>query len=133
MANFVYNGGKKALLEGQVNWLTDNIRAILIDRAFYTPSAAHATLADVMPQARVAVSGTLTARTTANGVAGSSGASFTALPNVSVEALAIVKVTGVDSTSTLICFIDTALGLPVSPSTNGNGSVTWANNQIFSL
>ena len=133
MANFVYNGGKKALLEGQVNWLTDNIRAILLDKAHYTPSAAHATLADVPTQARVAVSGTLTGRAATNGVASSSGAAFTALPSVSCEALAIVKVTGVDNTSILVCFIDTALGLPVTPSTGGNGSITWTNDQIFAL
>jgi len=133
MSNFVYNGGKKALLEGQVNWLTDNIRAILLDKARYAPSTPHATLADVPTDARVAVSGTLTGRTTTNGVAGSTGAAWTALPNVSCEALAIVKVTGVDSTSVLVCYIDTALGLPVTPSTGGNGSVTWTNNQIFAL
>lgn len=133
MANFVYIGGKKAFLDGQVNWTSDNIRAILLDTAHYTPSAAHATLADVPVLARVSVSGTLTGRTTTNGVAGASGAAWTALPNTSCEALAIAKVTGVDNTSTLICYIDTALGLPVTPSTGGNGSVTWTNNLIFAL
>lgn len=133
MSNFVYNGGKQALLEGQINWLTDDIRAILLDTALYTPSKAHATLSDVPPAARVAVSGTLTGRTSTGGAAGSSGAAWTGLPSVSCEAVAIVKVTGVDSTSILICHLDTALGLPVSPSTGGNGSVTWTNDQIFAL
>jgi hypothetical protein len=133
MSNFVYNGGKAALLEGRVNWLSDDIRAILLDTAHYTPSRAHATLADVPVPARIAVSGTLTGRTAHNGVASSSGAAWTGLPSASCEALAIVKVTGVDNTSILVCFIDTALGLPVTPSTGGNGSVTWLHDQIFSL
>jgi hypothetical protein len=50
------------------------------------------------------------------------------------EALVIYKDTGMASTSPLIAYIDTATGLPYTPS-GGNIDVAWDNgsNKIFKL
>lgn len=135
MANALYDLGRQAFLEGQIAWLTDNIKCVLVDLADYTPNlATHNALDDIPAPARVATSPNLTGKTSTNGVADSADITFSAVTGDQSEALVFYKDTGVESTSLLIAFIDTATGLPVTPG-GGNITVTLDNgaNKIFKL
>ena len=135
MANALYGLGREGFLAGDIDWDGDDIRVILVDTADYTVNIdVHNDLADVPAGARVAVSGALTSKTVTLGVADAADVTFTSVTGDPSEALVIYQHTGVESTSRLIAYIDTATGLPVTPN-GGDITVTWDNgaNKIFKL
>lgn len=135
MANALYDNGRRRFLEGQIAWLTDTIRAVLIDTANYTVNlATHQFLSDIPAAARVATSPALANKTSTAGVADADDVTFTGVSGASVEAIVLYKDTGADTTSPLIAYIDTATGLPFTPS-GGDVIIQWDNgpNKIFKL
>jgi hypothetical protein len=135
MANALYDKGREAFLNGQIDWLNDDIRVILVDSADYAVNlATHNFLDDVGVAARVAVSSSLLSKTSTDGVADAADISFTMVTGDPSEALIIYKHTGTESTSNLIAYIDTATGIPITPA-NQTISVQWDNgaNKIFKL
>lgn len=118
----------------QVDLAADDIRAILIDAASYTVNTAtHEFLSDIPGGARVATVA-LTGETVTARVFDAADATFTAVSGATVEAVVLYKHTGVEATSRLIAYIDTATGLPVTPG-GGDITVVWAAtaNKIFRL
>ena len=135
MANALFDKARQRFLEGQFNWNTDTIKAVLVDTGTYSPNlSAHEFLSDVSTGARIAVSGAFTGKTTAGGAADANDITFTSVTGASIEAIVLYKDTGTDATSPLIAYIDTATGLPITPN-GGDIIVTWDNgaNKIFRL
>lgn len=135
MANAMYAKGLEAFLTGQINWSNDTIKAVLVDLNVYTPNlTTHEFLADIPAGARVSISPALTAKSATGGVADAADVTFPAVSGSQSEAVALFKETGNAATSRLICIIDTATGLPVTPG-GGDISVVWDNgaNKIFRL
>lgn len=134
MANQLYPLGRQAFLEADLDWTGQDMRVILVDLADYTFSAAHQFLTSVPAGARVAVSAALTGKTATNGAADADDVTFTAVTGDPSEALVIYQHTGVEATSRLVAYIDTATGFPVTPN-GGNITVTWDSgaNRIFTL
>lgn len=135
MANALYDSARQKFLEGDIHWLTDDIRVILIDTADYTVNiSTHDFLDDIPAPARVAVSGALSGKTSTAGVADAGDVTWTSVTGDQSEALVLYKHTGTESTSPLIAYIDTATGLPITPS---GGNITWTidngANKIFKL
>lgn len=135
MANSLYDHGRQAILEGGVAWLTDTIKAVLVDNGAYTVDlAAHQYLSDIPAIARISTSPNLTARTSTAGVADAADPVFPAVSGPNCEAVVLYKDTGTTTTSPLIGYIDTAVGLPVLPN-GGDITVVFDNgvNRIFKL
>jgi len=138
MANALYDKGREKFLgpaSGQVNWINDNIKVVLVDSGAYTVNlATHEFLSDIPSGARIATSGNLASKTNTAGVADAADFTFTAVSGVQSEYLVIYKDTGTASTSALLAFIDTATNLPVTPN-GGDITVQWDNgsNKIFKL
>lgn len=135
MANALFDKARQRFLEGQFNWNTDTIKAVLVDTGTYSPNlSAHEFLSDVSSGARIATSGAFTGKTTAGGAADANDITFTSVTGASIEAIMLYKDTGTDATSPLIAYIDTATGLPITPN-GGDIIVTWDNgaNRIFRL
>jgi len=135
MANALFDKARQRFLEGQFNWNTDTIKAVLVDTGTYTVNlSAHEFLSDIGTGARISTSGAFTGKTTAGGAADANDVTFTSVTGASIEAIVLYKDTGTDSTSPLIAFIDTATGLPITPN-GGDIIVTWDNgpNKIFKL
>jgi len=135
MANQLYDKAFEAFLTGQLNWLTDDIRVCLVDLASYTPDlAADQFLDSVPPAAQVHVSGSLVGKTATAGVADADDVILTAVTGNESEALVIYRHVTVDADSPLIAFIDTAGGLPITPS-GLNLLIQWDSgaNKIFKL
>lgn len=135
MANALYDKGRQKFLEGTVSWLNDTIKVLLVDTGLYTVNlATHEFLSDIPTGARVGVAQTLAAKTSTGGVADAGDVTFNTVTGASVEALVIYKDSGVETTSPLIAYIDTATGLPITPN-GGNINVVWDNgaNKIFKL
>ena len=135
MANALYDAGRNAFLQGNIDWVNDTIKVQLVDTGNYTVDLAnHANFSDVPGAARVATAQALASKSASAGVADAADVTFSSVTGNSVEALVIYKDTGNESTSTLIAYIDTATGLPVTPN-GGDITVTWDNgaNKIFKL
>lgn len=134
MANALYDTGRNAFLTGDIDWVADTIKAVLVDTADYTVNlSTHDFLDDVAAGGRVATA-TLASKTATAGVADAADLTFTTVTGDVSEALILYKDSGVEGTSQLIAYIDTATGLPVTPN-GGDIVVQWDSgaNRIFKL
>jgi hypothetical protein len=135
MANFMYDKARQAFLDADIDWSADDIRAILVDTALYTPVQATDTfLTSIAGGARIATSGAFTGKTSTDGVADAADVTFTAVTGATTEAIVIYKHTGSDATARLILFLDTVTGIPFTPS-GADIIVQWSNgaDKIFKL
>jgi len=134
MANVLYDPGRDAFLNGDIDFTNDTIRVYLVDTADYAFSASHQYLSQVAAAGRVA-NAVLAGKTTSAGVADASDTVLSSVSGDQCEALILVRDTGSEATSLLIGYIDTAAaGLPVTPN-GGDITITWDNgaNKIFKL
>lgn len=134
MANSLYTKAKQHLIDGTIDLDTNDIRAILVDGADYTPNlATHETLANIPAAARVAVSGALTSKTVTDGVFDAADITISSVTGDQFEYIAIYQHTGAES-ALLIALLDTATGLPCTPN-GGDITIQWSNtaDRIFRL
>lgn len=138
MANAVYIPLKNSYLTqaaNQVDFDADDIRVILVDNADYTVNLMTDDFLDDVPgAARVAVSSSLTGLSVSGATFDANDVTFSAVTGDSVESIVIYKHTGVESTSRLIAYYDTATNLPVTPN-GGDITVSWDSgaDKIFTL
>lgn len=135
MSNTLYDKGRERFLTAALNWSTDTIKALLVDTGAYTANfSTHEFLSDIAGASRIAGPITLVSKTTTGGAADAGDTTFTSVSGTSIEAIILYKDTGVEGTSPLIAYIDTATGLPITPN-GGDIIVTWDNgtNKIFKL
>lgn len=135
MANALYARGRNKFLTGNIAWLTDNIKGVLVDYGAYTVNlTTHEFLSDIAVGARIATSPNLANKTAVDGVADADDITFPNVTGPTGEAVVLYKDTGVDSTSPLIGIIDSATNLPIIPN-SGPIAVQWDNgaNKIFKL
>jgi hypothetical protein len=134
MANALYDKAREGFLSGQINWSSDNIKAVLVDTALYSPSlSTHQYLSDIASGARVATSANLATKTVTNGVADAADITFSAVTGASIEAIVLYKDTGTAGTSRLICYIDSGVGgIPITPN-GGDIATAWNASGIFKL
>lgn len=137
MANALYGKAKEGFLNGDIDWSSDTIKAALV-RGYTVGLTTHQFLSDVTGTGGgtiVSTTDALSSKTGTLGVADAADAVFSAVsagaacPNV-----ILYQDTGTASTSRLIAYVDTATGLPVTPS-GADITVTWDNgsNKIFAL
>lgn len=137
MANGFYIPWKNSYLTqaaNQVDFDADTLKLVLIDAADYVVDLTnHDFFNDVAAAARVATA-TLTGVTVTGATVDAADVTFTAVSGDVSEALLLYKDTGVETTSRLVLYIDTASGLPVTPN-GGDISVIFDNgaNKVFSL
>lgn len=136
MTNALYGKARQAFLDGDIDWAADTIKAMLVDAGAYTVSIdTHEFLTSVTAGARIGTAQTLGSKTSTLGVADAADVSFTGLSSApTIEAVVIYKDTGVEGTSRLIAYIDTATGLPVAAGAT-QVDVAWdsGTNRIFKL
>ena len=135
MANALFDKGREAFLGGDLDWDAHTIKLVCVDHADDNPDVTvDDNLDDILSAARVATSAAFAAKTKTNGVADADDITLTSVTGDAFESLCIYRDTGTESTSTLIAKIDTATGLPFTPS-GGNITITWdaGANKIFKL
>ena len=133
MANALYSKAKEAFLNGSINMVANTITIALVDTGVYTYSATHQFRNEVSNSAVIS-STTLANKTITNGVFDADDATFSSVTGANCEALIIFADTGIQTTSRLVAYIDSATGLPILP--NG-GDITVAfssgSSKIFAL
>ena len=135
MSNQLYPKFKESLLGGDISLDTDAIKAVLIDSASYTPNfTTDQYLSSIPVGARISTSANLTAKTITDGIFDAGNVTFSSVTGNQSEVVVLYKDTGVEGTSNLIYYCDTATGLPVTP--NGTDIIVqWddGTNKIFKL
>ena len=126
MANALYTKAKQHLIDGTIDLDTNDIRAIFVDGADYTPNlATHETLANIPAAGRVAVSGALANKTVTDGVFDADDKVISAVTGDQFEYIVLYQHTGAES-ALLLLLIDTATGLPCTP--NGSDiTIQWSS------
>jgi hypothetical protein len=134
MANALYPKFKQACLSGNVNMTTSDVKAILVDLADYTYSAAHEFLSDVPAAAREEISAALGSKTLTDGTFDSADPSWPSSAGDPVEAvILVVGDTATPATCRLAAFYDTGVtGLPLTLN-GGNVTGTVNGSGWFSL
>ena len=136
MANALYDSARVAFAKGQIDWINDSFKVVLVDSGTYTVNLALHTTYDFVSAYIVGTAVALATTTVeANGACDAADVTFTAVSGASIEALVIYKdVGGVAANSPLLAYIDAATGLPITPN-GGDIIVTWdtGTNRIFRL
>lgn len=136
MANDLFTSYLKNMLGADtfafVDFEDDTIKGMFVDHTDDTPAVdTDDAIDDILSAARVpaeASTPTLGARTTSGtskAVIDAPDLLFTALGGDQVESFILYKDTGTEATSPLLCFWDTATGLPLTPN-NGDVTVVFA-------
>ena len=132
MANAVYNKAKEAFLAADIDLDASVVKCVMVTSS-YTYSAAHQYLSDVAGGARVATSSGFTNKTLTNGTFDADDVTYTTPASGStVTGLVLFVDTGVEGTSRLICYLDTATGLPLTTN-GGNIQIAWNASGILVL
>ena len=133
MANAFYANGKEHLLTCLVDWDTDAMDFELVDATDYTLDLANDDFFDdVTVGGREANFGPLLSKTSALGVADAADFSFLTVTGDECEYLILYEDTAVASTSGLVCNIDAATGLPITPN-GANIDVVLNASGIFEI
>lgn len=135
MANALFDAGREGYLDGTNDWDTNTIKLIIVDHTDDTPvPSTDDNLDDITAGARVDTSGAFTSKTVTAGVADAADVTLSSVTGDAADSIVIYEDSGVESTSSLIAFIDTATGLPVTPN-GGDITITWDSgaNKIFKL
>jgi hypothetical protein len=139
VANALFAAYRTSVLTAPVNTSSATIKAMFVDHADDTPVAATddfindiASAARVPAIASCPTLGSKTAGTVAAGVFDAADTTFTALTGDASESLILFEDSGVEGTSDLIAFWDTATGLPLTPN-GGDVTVVWNASGIYSF
>ena len=133
MANALYPKAKESFINGHINMSANTITIALVDTGVYTFSTSHQYRSEVSNSAVIS-STTLSNKTVTSGVFDADDATFTSVTGANCEALLIFQDTGVQSTSRLIAYVDSATGLPILPN-GGDITVVFSSgaSKIFAL
>ena len=133
MANALYPKAKESFINGHINMSANTIAIALVDTGVYTFSTSHQFRSDVSNSAVIS-STSLSNKTVASGVFDADDATFTSVTGANCEALLIFQDTGVQTTSRLIAYVDSATGLPILPN-GGDITVVFSSgaSKIFAL
>jgi hypothetical protein len=133
MANALYDYGREGFLGGAIDWDTDDIRFAFLS-AGYTPNlSTHQFVSDLGANI-VARSTAIASPTVTAGVANHAAKTVSAVSGAQITRIAYYKYNAADASARLICLIDTATNLPVTPN-GGDITVTpdAGANKLFKL
>lgn len=135
MTNAIYTKAKEQMLQAGIDLINTPVKAILVDTLNYSVNTAtHVNLTDIGEVARTAISPVLTNKVVTDGVFNADNVTFPDVTGNQSEAIVIYLETGLEETSLLVAYIDTATGLPITPN-GGDIVIQWddGTNKIFKL
>lgn len=136
MADGLYKLAKEKFLTGVLDWVGDDIRFIFVKvtSGYAVNLVTDADLTVISGGNRIAVSGSLSSKSAALGVADAGDETVASVSGAAFQAIVFYKHTGTDSTSIPIAYVDSYTGLPCTPN-GSNITVAFPNdgNKIYNL
>jgi len=135
MANALYQLGRGHFLDADIDWSANDIVFSFMDTDDYTVNLdTDEDQVDLTDAGIIATSAAMAGKSSTFGVADAADTTIATVAGDQFEAIVIYYDSGVDATSLLIAYIDTATGLPCTPN-NGDITVQWdaGANKIFKL
>ena len=136
MPNAVYNSFKALTLSPGVDLVTANVKAALVTvttgTTNYAYSAAHANFSDVPAGSILAAGVALTSKALVGSVLNAASVVWPLVPaggGETGQAIILYIDTGTAATSSLIGYIDTAAGIPVTP-TGQDITLSWSSSVL---
>lgn len=132
MANALYTIGRSRFLDGDIDWAAHDIKLVFTDHDVDTPvPATDDDLADISA-GTIATSGNFAGKDSTGGTADATDVTVATVAGAEFESINIYDDT--HASDALIAYIDTATGLPFTPS-GGDIEVQWdaGANKIFTL
>jgi hypothetical protein len=136
MSNFIYSKTKEAILNGEINFSSDNFKVLILNTNYTANQNSDQFLSHIPPSSIVYSSNNLQNITNTLGVIDGDDIFFNISSNVTFSSIVMYKVKTLDSNSRLIFYIDSSPGLPYPGSIDGSGvTIAWSNtfNKILSL
>jgi hypothetical protein len=129
-ANAYYNNFKRGLLSQEFGFVTNDIRATLLDTATYTFNVSHSLYSSDVPNVeKVAVSPALTSKTITDGVFDTANFVWTAVTGDLSEAILLWS----NTNGALIAYYDIGMtGMPIQPN-GANINVTVNGSGWFTI
>jgi len=116
MANALYDNGRNAFLNGDIDYTNDTIKMALVSGS-YVPDLVDHDFFNDLSSSVIGIPQVLSGKTTSAGVANCSDVNFGTITAGSVvQYIVLYKDSGSDSTSNLIALYDTAVGIPFTTS-----------------
>ena len=137
MGNALYDHGRENFLQGSIDWDADDIRVKSLDEDDHTVNlATDEDVADLAANSDEFASGALATKTEFLGTADADDLTpaFATASGDKFESIIVFLFSGAEAGDMLICNIDTATGLPLTPDGN-NIDITWSSggDKIFTL
>ncbi|HEY9817782.1 MAG TPA: hypothetical protein V6D20_18550 [Candidatus Obscuribacterales bacterium] len=134
MADAIYPNAKGHFLAGDIDVDTATLKIVLVDTASYTYSTAHDALDDIPAGMRLATSGAITSKTTTSGTLDFADVTVTGLDTgETADAYVLYVDSGVEATSYLIAYKDSAAELPLAGATGVDVVVQVNASGFFTL
>ena len=133
MANLIYTKGKEKFLAGTLSWTTHDIKLLLVTNGYAVNGATDEFLSTIAGGNRItgSTSANFANKAVTGAVATADPVTLTGVAGAqAAHAIVVYRDTGVEATSPLICYIDTATGLPFTTS-GANISITFTSG-VFS-
>ena len=134
MANALYGLAKEKILNGDIDFDTDVIKARLVDNS-YAQNLTTDNFMDDVPKVNGTTDQTLSGVTITLGVFDANDVTWTAVETAhTAEAVVLFKFVTNDADSIPLAYIDTITGFPLATN-GGNVTIQWDNGsyKIFSL
>jgi hypothetical protein len=137
MANFLYKKAKQSILNAEINFISNNLKLLIIDKTHYTPDEnTDQYVSDIPANAIKKRSNNIQNVTNSLGVIDANDISISDYSGGFFDAIIMYADTGSDLTSRLIFFIDSSSGLPFDVSNSITPiTIIWndLSNKILSI
>lgn len=128
MANFVYGKAKQKILNGEIDFSSNNFKILLTNSTYSPNQNTDEFVSNITSSSIEYRSENLNNITNNLGVIDANDITFSLSANKSIDALVLYQVGVNDSSSILLLYIDTATGLPFPGSSQAvTVSINWSN------
>jgi hypothetical protein len=131
VANALYSLGKKAILDGDVDFLVDDIRFALIDTGVETFNDSDQFMSSITSTVARMAAG-LGSKTTTAGTFDAADPTINSVTGSTVEAVVLYKYNAADASAPVLAWIDSSPAINFTPN-GSNVTLTLDGSGIFSI
>lgn len=136
MANFIYKKAKQALLNGNINVSSNQLKVLLVNNTYVPNQDIHEFVSNVSSSAIINRSNAITNVSSTAGILDADDITIDPFNGVAFDAVILYQNNSSDAAARLFFYIDTAPGLPFAGSNSINSvTISWSDEsgKILSL